>query len=147
MKRKIIVSVIILIAIVGSIAAWKYFEKTDDLVTVEPAATLTAGELIAAFDKDTAAAARQYLNKVIAVSGKITKVDSSAVVLGEEESMSVVVVGIDERHLADIKNLKPGINATLQGQCTGYEKGSGDDLLASLGTTIHVKAAGVKTQK
>lgn len=147
MKRKIITVVVVLILITGAVASWKYFEKTDDLVRMEPAASLTATALIKAFDQDTAAAARLYLNKVIAVSGTVMKIDSSAVELGEEGSLSTVVFGIDERHLGDIRNLKTGTTTTLQGECTTYEKGGGDDMLADLGTTIQVKAAGVKKSK
>jgi hypothetical protein len=147
MKRKIITAILVLILITGAVAAWKYFEKTDDLVRMEPAASVTATALINAFDHDTAAAARLYLNKVIAVSGTVIKIDSSAVELGEEGSLSAVVFGIDERHLSDIRSLKTGTTITLQGECTTYEKGGGNDMLADLGTTIQVKAAGVKTSK
>lgn len=146
MKRKIILAVVLLIVVIAAVAGWKYFEKTDDLVEKEPAAKVTAGDLIAAFDSDTAAAAKLYLNKVIEVTGIITKVDLSAVEMGENDSPSVVAIGLDERHLGDIGNLKTGTQAILQGECTGYDKASGDDLLASLGVTVHLRAAGVKNK-
>lgn len=144
MRQKIVIGIVLLVLIGGSIAAWKYVEKTGDLVAKEPAARLTATELIAAFDQDTAAASKRYLHKVIAVTGTVVKKDSSAVELGESGSMSVVVAGIDERHLSDIDLIKEGEVITLQGECTGFDKGSGDDLLAALGTTVQLKAAGVK---
>lgn len=144
MKRKIIFAVLLLIVVAAGIAAWKYFEKTDDLVSKEPTAKLTATELLAAFDADTAAASRRYVNKILEVTGTVTTLDSSAVALGEDGNPSVVTVGLDERHLDDIKSLNVGDTVTLQGECTGYEKAAGDDLLASLGTTVQLRAAGVK---
>jgi hypothetical protein len=88
-----------------------------------------------------------YLHKVLEVTGTIIRLDSTAVELGEEGNLSVVVVGIDDRHLDDIRTLKAGSTATLQGECTGYETGSGDDLLSSLGTKVEIKAAGVKRKQ
>ena len=56
-----------------------------------------------------------------------------------------MVVGLDERNKKDISELKVGEAATLQGKYSGYEKSSGDpdDMLASLGTTIHIDYGGV----
>lgn len=144
MRRKLLFAAVVLVLIVAGIAAWKYFERTDDLVTREPAASITASELIAAFDSDTARARQQYVNKILEITGTVTKIDSSAIEMGKEGSLSVVVVGMDERHLEDLQELTIGRTATIQGECTGYDKGSGDDLLAALGTTVQIKAAGVK---
>ena len=145
MKRKIIIGVVILIVVAGSIAAWKYFEKTDDLANQQPDVKVSAKELIAAYKSDTASANKMYTHKIVQVTGMVTKVDSSAVELGEEGSMSTVAVGLDNRHLEDLRKLKVGSTVTLQGECTGSS--SEDDLLADLGVTVQIKAAGVINKK
>ena len=150
MKRKIIIGVLILIVVAGIIGYRMYSKQTPDVVQDTPDATVTAKDLIAAFEKDTAAARKQYIDKIVEVTGMVKSVDTSgAVVLGEEGSPSEVVAGLDRRHMKDYEKLKVGSVAVLQGVCSGYNKSSGDadDLLASLGTTIQLRSAGIKDKK
>ena len=145
MKRKIILGVVLLIVVAGSIVAWKYFEKATNYAEKNPDVTLSAKELIASFEQDTAAAAKRFIDKIVRVSGTVKSFDSSAVVLGEEGDPSSVVVGMDERNKQRISSLREGANATLQGKFSGYSKASSDpeDLLSSLGTTINLDYGGV----
>ncbi|RYY42336.1 MAG: hypothetical protein EOO06_21300 [Chitinophagaceae bacterium] len=149
MKRKIILGVLLVIVVAGSIAAWKYFEKSTNYASKDPDIMVTAKELIAAFDKDTVTASKQFMDKIIRVTGTVKSIDSSAVVLEEEGSASSVVVGLDERNKKSISELKVAEKATLQGKFSGYTKASADpdDLLSSLGTTINIDYAGVINKK
>jgi hypothetical protein len=50
--------------------------------------------------------------------------------------------------MQDHQKVQVGKVATLQGICSGYSTGGSsdpDDLLASLGTTIQLRSAGVKS--
>lgn len=147
MKRRtvrIILVVIVLIGIVGLIT-WNWVNRgIDDIVNKKPDVAVTAKDLLAAFDKDTASARKMYMDKVVQVTGTIKSVDSSAIVLGEEGTPSEVSIGFDRRHLTEVKSLQPGKAVTVQGICTGYDKSEGDDLLASLGATVQIKSAGIK---
>lgn len=150
MKRKILYVVIILIVAAGIIGYRLYSKQTPDVVKQEPQVSVSAAELVAAFEKDTAAASQRFLDKVVQVSGNVKSVDTSgAVVLGEEGSGSEVVIGLDRRYKADAAKLKAGTVATLQGVCSGYTSGSTDpaDMLASLGTTVQLRSAGIKEKK
>lgn len=145
MKRILLVVTILIIAIGGWYAYKTYQQKTPDVVNRKPDVVINAKELLEAFDKDTTAARKQYVDKIVEVTGYVKKIDTAgSVVLGEEGSASEVTVGLDRRHLKDIEKLKPGSVAVLQGVCSGYDKGSGDDLLASLGTTVELRSAGMK---
>lgn len=147
MKRKILVGVLLLI-VVGAIVGYRMYSKqTPDVVQDKPDAVVGAKELIAAFEKDTAAAGKLYVDKILEVTGTVKSVDTSgAIVMGEEGMPSEVVVGLDRRHLKDVETLKVGAVAVLQGICSGYNKSSGDttDLLAGLGATIQLRSAGIK---
>jgi hypothetical protein len=145
MKRKILIGILILIVVGGSVVVWKFKEKEDNYAAKKPDIKTSAMALIEAFNKDTVAAVKMYVNKVIEVTGIITKIDTSAVELGEQGNPSSVVVGIDNRHLEDIRNLKTGTTVKLQGLCSGYQKASGDpdDMLSLLGTTVNIKGGGV----
>jgi hypothetical protein len=150
MKRTIILVVIGLILVAGLIGAYYYFKPTPDIVQDKPHATVQAKQLIAAFERDTAAARQQYIDKVVEVTGPVKRIDTSgAVVMGDESSPSEVVIGLDRRHMKDHEKLTVGAVAVMQGICSGYSKsGSSDpsDLLAGLGTTVQLRSAGVKSR-
>lgn len=149
MKRKIILGVLILLAIAGIIGYIMYSKQTPDIVQDDADVKVTAKDLVTAFEKDTVAAGKMYLDKVIEVTGTIKSVDTSgAVIMGEEGSASDIVIGLDRRHLRDVDKLKAGQIAVLQGICSGYSKSTSDadDLLAGLGATIQLRSAGLKNK-
>lgn len=151
MKRTIILSIIVLVLVAGLAGAYFYFKPTPDIVQDRADVAVQAKDLIAAFEKDTAAARQTYIDKVVEVTGRIKSIDTSgAVVLGEEGSASEVVVGLDRRHLKDYERLTLGTVAVMQGVCSGYNKSGGSDptdLLASLGMTVQLRSAGVKSKQ
>lgn len=150
MKRKIIFTVIAIVLVAGAVGAYLYFKQTPDIVQDQPDIKVSASELIAAFESDTATASKKYIDKVVEVSGTVKSIDTAgAVILGEESSPSEVVVGLDRRHLKDHEKLKVGTVAVMQGICSGYNKSSSSDpsdLLASLGATVQLRSAGVKSK-
>ena len=152
MKRKIILTVVALILVVGLIGAYFYFKTTPDIVQDKPDVSVQAKELVAAFDKDTAAARKQFIDKIVEVTGKVKKIDSAnAIVLGEEGSPSEVNIGLDRRHLNDYKKVKIGEIAVVQGICSGYDKKTANDpndLIGSIGgTAVQFRSAGVKSKQ
>ncbi|MGZ5286472.1 MAG: OB-fold protein [Flavisolibacter sp.] len=148
-KRTVIIIFILLTVLVGAYIIYRKFEqKNPDLKTRKPDITISALALIMAFDKDTTVASNQYVDKLLEVSGQVISVDSSgSVVLGEEGNPSAVTISLDRRHISDHLKLSVGSVAVLKGMCTGYSKASGDDLLASLGTTVELNFASVVEKK
>ena len=145
MKRKIIIGVLILIVAAGSAGYYFYSKKVQNYAEGEPDITVTAVEMLGAFDKDTASAVKRFMDKKVRVTGTVKTIDSSAVVLAEEGSASSVVIGLDDRNRKSISGLQTGKQATLQGKFSGYNKSSGDpeDLLAALGTTVNIDYGGI----
>jgi len=147
MKRNIMIIVLLLLVIGGFIGFRMFNEKTPDIVNKKPDAVVNAHSLVAAFDADTASAVKQYLDKIVEVTGTVKRIDTTgSVILGEEGMASEVVIGLDRRHMKDYEKLKIGAPAVMQGVCSGYSKSNGDDLLASLGTTVELRSAGVKNK-
>lgn len=151
MKRTIILIAVLVIA-VGAWYGYKlYDKKTPDIVNKKPDVVITATDLLEAFNKDTAAARRQFVDKIVEVTGNVKRIDTTgAIVLGEEGSASEVTVGLDRRHLKDHEKLKVGTVAIIQGICSGSrndDSGDPTDLFAGLGTTVELRSAGVKEKK
>lgn len=151
MKRTIVVLILVIVAVGGWYAYKMYQEKTPDVVNKDPDIVITAAALLEAFDKDTASARKQYVDRIIEVTGNVKRIDTTgSVVLGEENSSSEVTVGLDRRHLKDHEKLSVGSVAVLQGICSGSTNGGSsdpNDLLSSLGTTVEIRSAGVKEKK
>ncbi|HEY0066637.1 MAG TPA: hypothetical protein VGB46_04730 [Flavisolibacter sp.] len=146
MKKKIIITVLVIVAAAAGFAYYKYNEKNPDFAAKKPDVTIDALALIAAFEKDSASANRQYLDKVIQVSGTVKGVDTSGVILlGNAEQQSSIVCGLDERHREDLKQATVGSTITVQGKYTGYKAETMLDM--NLGTNIELGFAGVKTNK
>lgn len=147
--KHIVLSLILLVIIVGGFYGYQlYQKKTPDIVNRTPDVVIGADDLLNAFNSDTASARKQYVDKIIEVTGMVKRIDTAgAVVLGDSANASEITVGFDRRHMKDYRNLKVGINTVVQGVCSGYNKASGDDLLASLGTTVELRSAGVKEKK
>lgn len=149
-RRTMIIMVIVLLLAAGAYIGWRmYDEKTPDVVNAKPDAATDVTTLLAAFEKDTASASREYIDKIVEIRGNVKSIDTSgAVVLGADGNPSEVVVGFDRRHMDDFRKLKVGGVAVLQGICSGYTKASEDpeDMLAALGTTVQFRSAGVKNK-
>lgn len=152
MKRIIIIAVVLIIAIGGWYGYSLYQQKTPDVVNKKPDVAISVKDLLDAFNKDTAAARKQFVDKIVEVTGNVKRIDTTgSVVLGEEGSPSEVTIGLDRRHMKDYEKLKQGSVAVLQGICSGNTNSGASsdptDLLAGLGTTVELRSAGVKEKK
>src|SRR5687767_8352722 len=122
--RKWILAIVFIVIIVGAWYAYKEYNRTPaDLRDENATATVSAASLIAAFEKDSAAAGRQYTDRVVAVQGIVKKIvrDQQPVVifLGEEGQMSSVQCSMDASYTEN-KNIDPGTAVTIKGMVTGY---------------------------
>jgi hypothetical protein len=103
----------------------QYNRKNADLRSMKPQFTIEAGELIAAFDKDSASANRKYINKVVLVNGKVKTIDANGnpvvIALGNPGEMSSVLCSMDSTYAAEYANLREGEAVSIKGMCIGGE--------------------------
>ena len=121
--RRFILFLLVIIVLAGGWYGYKlYTGKVSSLTEVKADATVSATDLIAAFEKDSASANKQYLGKILEVSGNIKSVEkeSSTVVLGNTEGNSSVRCSLDSAFVKDIPSLNPGSKITIKGNCTGF---------------------------
>ena len=120
--------ILVLVIIVIIVAAWygysEYNRTHTDLQGQKAVATLTAASLIGAFDKDSAAAGKQYNEQVIAVQGTVKKMEMAenpvVIFLGDPSQMSSVQCSMDSTHAADYKDIRNGATIMVKGLVTGY---------------------------
>jgi hypothetical protein len=121
--KRFILPLLVIIVLAGAWYGYKlYTGKVPSLTEVKADAIVSATDLIAAFEKDSASANKQYLGKILEVSGNIKSVEqeSSTVALGNTEGNSSVRCSLDSAFVKDIASLNPGSSITIKGNCTGY---------------------------
>ena len=122
MKRLLLLFLLIIV-LAGAWYAFKlYTGKVPSLTEVKADAIISATDLSAAFEKDSAGANKQYLGKILEVNGTIKSVEkeSATISLGNGESNSSVRCSMDSAFVKDIATLNPGNAITIKGNCTGY---------------------------
>ncbi|MCU7547990.1 OB-fold putative lipoprotein [Chitinophagaceae bacterium LB-8] len=124
MKRIVLILLVIIILAVGWYAYRAYTGKVKSLTEVKTDVKINAKELIAAFEKDSAAANKQYLGKVMEVTGNVKSVEkeegSATVSLGESGAMSSVRCSMDTTYVQEAANIQEGNSITVKGACTGF---------------------------
>ena len=122
MKRLLLILLIIIVLAGGWYAYKLYTGKVPSLTEVKADASITATDLIAAFEKDSATANKKYLGKILEVSGNIKSVEkeSATVSLGDAAGNSSVRCSIDSAFVKDISLLNPGSSIAIKGNCTGF---------------------------
>jgi len=123
MKRIIIFSVVAVIVLAVLYGVKEYFRTNADLSDEKPVATLSAQQLIKAFETDSIGSNNRYVNQVLAVTGTVTAVQASenpvVITLGEEGIMSSVQCSMDSTHAGEYSRLVAGKRVAVKGICTG----------------------------
>jgi len=146
MKRFILVLLVIVVLACVWYAYRLYTAKVPSLTEVKADASISATELIAAFEKDSASANKRYLGKILEVNGNIKSVEkeSSTVSLGNTEGNSSVRCSMDSAFVKDIATLNPGSEITIKGNCTGF---MGDELGMGLGSDVQLNRCVLEKKK
>lgn len=122
MKRLVLVLLLIVVVAGGWYAYKLYTGKVPSLTEVEAHASVNATDLISAFEKDSAAANKAYLGKILEVTGNIKSIEkeSGTISLGDTISNSSVRCSMDSAFVKEIETLNSGSSITIKGNCTGY---------------------------
>ncbi|HEX5652538.1 MAG TPA: hypothetical protein VFX58_05660 [Chitinophagaceae bacterium] len=133
-RKRIVLSVLLLAIISGGWYGYsEYTRKVKNLARVKAEISLTATELVMAFEKDETAANQKFLDKILAVEGTLKSVEQNdagfyTLVLGEPSSMSSVRCSMDAKPHGEIGTLSEGRQVSIKGACTGF---TADELLGS----------------
>ena len=124
MKRIILILLVIVILAGGWYAYRAYTGKVKSLTEVKSDISITATDLISAFEKDTATANKQYMGKVIEVTGNVKSVEkeegAATLSLGESGTMSSVRCSMDTSFIQKAASIQEGSAITIKGACTGF---------------------------
>lgn len=112
------------VAVLGAAGIWYIFnEKFTDTTEVKADATKKALELIHEFEKDNAAANKNYSEKIIVVNGMVSEVEGADttvnIKMADTTSGSYIIFAFQQQHRNEAKAIKPGDSVSIKGSCSG----------------------------
>ena len=112
------------VAVLGAAGIWYIFnEKFTDTTEVKAEATKKALELIHEFEKDNAAANKNYSEKIIVVNGMVSEVEGADttvnIKMADTTSGSYIIFAFQQQHRNEAKAIKPGDSVSIKGSCSG----------------------------
>lgn len=119
--KKIALVILVLLLIGGSVGYYFFNKKPAQVEDIKSEA-ITATSLAKAFEENEAAANKQYLNKVMDVSGTVQEISQN------QDGQMVIVLASDENPLSGVQctmrksiaNIKAGDQLTIKGFCNGF---------------------------
>ena len=121
--KKILIGLAV-VAVLGAAGIWYIFnEKFTDTTEVKADATKKALELIHEFEKDNAAANKNYAEKIIVVNGMVSEVEGADttvnIKMADTTSGSYIIFAFQQQHRNEAKAIKPGDSVSIKGSCSG----------------------------
>ncbi len=118
--KKILYTVIVLGLIGAGFGMYMFNKPLKGIDSMKTNFTLSADVLLDSFENDENAANEKYLDKVIQVTGKVTKTKTDngkmSIYLETGNALSNVIFQLEELD----SSIKEGQEVTLKGICTGY---------------------------
>lgn len=132
-KQILIFLLIVMTVALTSYVYSQFTRKNKDLAVTRPDVRITSADLIRSFEMNERLANEKYLDKIVAVTGKVTEINKDekgyyTLVLGDENAMSSVRCSMDTTHACDLAPIKTGSQITIKAACTGF---NADELLGS----------------
>ncbi|HEY6976590.1 MAG TPA: hypothetical protein VH396_09870 [Chitinophagaceae bacterium] len=147
-KRNILIAIAFITTCAAVYGFIEYNRVAKDLIYVKAKFTVSAEAIMESFAKDELKANKQYLGRVVAVSGNIRAIEAtdknnSILVLGDETSLSSVRCSLDSTHMNVLQNLHTGEKVTVKGIITGYNA----DETGLLGSDIQMNRCIINSKK
>lgn len=123
--KKILLVLLVLVIAVTGYGIYLYNKKPADVRKLPANYELTAMALAEEFNKNETSANLKYLDKVIAVKGKITEVKlepatgQATVVLDSGDPMAAITCSFYDDEVNVVNKLNPGSEVIIKGRCTG----------------------------
>lgn len=153
MKLKKWLKIVLVLLVVGAIAAWFVWrwanQATTDFKNKTPKETFTLQSIMQQLGNADSTTLKKYLDRgyLVSVSGTvkdfIASDSASTINLGDSTSPAIVQCQMDARHNEEAKGLAPGMQVTIKGVVAGLKKQEAGDAIsellgddASLGTDI-----------
>lgn len=115
-RKKLIILAILIVALISAAIVYNYVFNSEhrNIAEEEVSIQIAAEDIFAEFQTDETIATSKYLDKVVAITGEISLVETSALSLND-----IIQVSFIEGTMPDVK---PKITVTVKGRCVGYDE-------------------------
>ena len=123
-KGKWILAIVSILILSGAAVAWYIFnEEFSDTADRKVDFTVEANDFIREFETDSKRANQLYTEKIVAVNGIVSAVESADTTTNikmiDTAKGSYIIFAFQQQHLADAKKLKEGDRVSIKGSCSG----------------------------
>lgn len=118
--------ILLIVGLLGAGGIWLYINKGHtDVAGAKPALSISAKELVKAFESNEQKANTDYVGKLVEVTGKIVQIDNTEdgsvnVLLESDNPMSTVLCQLDPLQEQDYSGISEGREVRLKGLCSGF---------------------------
>ena len=118
--KKIVIAIGVLALFGAGVGYYMFNKPLESTKSMTAHYSLSAEDLLMAFEEDESAANTKYLDKVLEIKGKVEKIDrkegSTTVYLDANNPMSNIIFKLEEPN----SKIKEGDDVIMKGICTGY---------------------------
>ncbi len=144
-KKYILWAGLAILLAAGGYAYYEFMRGNPHLKNAKADYTFEVVEIMNVFEQDAALANKKFMDKIIAVTGKVSKTDSNGnpaiIFMQHPDKMSSIKCSMDSIYKNDYKNIQPGTTVTIKGICAG-----GEVLDFGLGTDVTLKRCAVENK-
>lgn len=123
MRRTILIIVAVIIVIGAGTGTYLWFKPHKNMQRAKADITMAATDLMSDFTNDENAANARYLDKVVAVRGKVREVNENngvkTISLESGDDFGAIACELDNLSKQPDINFAPGDEVTLKGICAG----------------------------
>ncbi len=122
-KRNVLIGTAIVVLAIAAIIWYIFTETFDDTKTQKPDYTVDAMAFIKEFQQDNIAANKKYTEKIVAINGTISEVETADttanIKMTDAASGDYIIFAFQQQHVANAKALKRGQMVSIKGSCSG----------------------------
>ena len=112
------------VLVLGGAAYWYIMnEKFDDTAAAQSAYTVSAQDLINAYQTNDSLANATYREQIITVQGRVTEVEAADTTVNikftDPVTGSYLIFDFQSQHVADAKVVQAGDSVSIKGSCSG----------------------------
>jgi len=115
---------LLFVLVLGGAAYWYIMnEKFDDTAAAQSAYTVSAQDLINAYQSNDSLANATYREQIITVQGRVTEVEAADTTVNikftDPVTGSYLIFDFQSQHVADAKVVQAGDSVSIKGSCSG----------------------------
>ncbi len=112
------------VLVLGGVAYWYIMnEKFDDTAAAKSVYTVSAQDLINAYQSNDSLANATYREQIITVQGRVTEVEAADTTVNikftDPVTGSYLIFDFQSQHVADAKVVQAGDSVSIKGSCSG----------------------------